>query len=116
MTTSRPRTRGHMQDTIEVRSQSPDPDAINDGSNMDDNNPASNLTVTDRINQLSAHSAELQDSVEGLHDQLSNIDDCFQRFDTRLDNIMNAITEFNRTRVEPRRESTPASDHDDDDQ
>ena len=104
---SRPRTRAHMQDTLEVRSQSPDPDT----SDKDDNNSASNPTVTDRINQLSAHGAELQDSVEGLRDQLSSIDDRFQRFDTRLDNIMNAITEFNRNRVELRRESTPASDH-----
>jgi hypothetical protein len=101
-----------MQDTIEVHSQSPEPDAMDDGDDMDDNNnPASNLTVTDRINQLSAHGAELQDSVEGLRDQLSTIDDRFQCFDSRLDNIMDAITEFNRTRVEPRQESTPVGDH-----
>jgi hypothetical protein len=99
-----------MQETIEVRSQSPDPDAINDGSDKDDDdNPASNLT--NRINQLSAHGAELQNSVEGLRDQLSTIDDRFQQFDTRLNNIMNAITAFNRNRVEPRQESTPAGDH-----
>ena len=81
-----------MQDAIQVRSQSPDLDA---SDKDDNNNSASNLTVTDRINQLSSHGAELQDSVEGLRDQLSTIDDRFQCVDTRLDNIMNAITEFN---------------------
>jgi hypothetical protein len=90
-TGSRPHTRAHMQDTIEVHSQSLETNI----GDKDDDNSASNLTVTDRINQLSAHGAELQDSVEGLRDQLSSIDDCFQQFDTRLDNIMNAITEFN---------------------
>jgi hypothetical protein len=98
-----------MQDATEARSRSPDPDTSD--KDDDNDNTASNLTVTNRINQLSAHGAELQDSVEGLRDQLSSIDDRFQRFDTRLDNIMNVITEFNRNRVEPRRESTPASDH-----
>ena len=34
------------------------------------------------------------------------MDDRFQSFDSRLDNIMNAITEVNQTRVEHRREST----------
>jgi hypothetical protein len=93
-----------MRDTIEVHSQSPDPDT-NDGSDKDNYYNAEN-GLTNRVNQLSAHHTELQDAIDGIHDRFATMDDRFQSFDSRLDNIMNAITEVNQTRVEHRHEFT----------
>ena len=88
---------------IEVLSESPEPDVISiDSDKYDNDNPVNQLA--NRIEQLSAHGAELQDSVEGLRNQFSSIDHRFQSIDTRLDNIVDALHEFNNTRTEPRAE------------
>ena len=86
---------------IEVLSESPEPDVIAIDSDKDDNDNSAN-NLTNRIEQLSAHGAELQDSIEGLRNQFSSIDCRFESIDTRLDNIVDALHEFNNTRTEPR--------------
>ena len=93
-----------MRDAIEIHSQSPDPDT-NDGGDKGDYYNAEN-GLTNRVNQLSAHHTELQNAIDGIYDRFAIMNDRFQSFDSRLDNIMNAITEVNQTRVEHRREFT----------
>ena len=51
----------------------------------------------------------MQDSIEGLWDQFSSIDHWFQSINTRLDNIVDALHEFNRTCAEPCTEPCRAS-------